>query len=132
LTNKISPKDLEKKRGEPGKYIIIDVREGNELEGQEVDGGDSKIFGAVNIPFAKLIRDSKNGDLDRLRQVPVYLYSTVGKRADIAADELNKLGFNAFSIEGGFVAWKQEVEGRQNTVSLENFKDIYDKNVKQH
>lgn len=53
----------------------------------------------------------------------------MGKRADIAADELNKLGFNAFSIEGGFVAWKQEVEERQNTVSLENFKDVYDKNV---
>ena len=132
VINKISPKDLEKKRGELGKYIIIDVREGAELEGQEADGGNNKIFGAVNIPFARLIRDSKNGDLDRLRQVPVYLYSTVGKRADIAADELNKLGFNAFSIEGGFVAWKQEVEGRQNVVKLGDFKDVYDKNVKQN
>ena len=131
MTNKISPKDLEKKRGEPGKYIIIDVREGDELEGREADGGDSKIFGAVNIPLNQLIRDSKNGDLDRLRQVPVYLYSTVGKRADFAADDLNKQGFNAFSIEGGFIAWKQEVEGRQNVVKLRDFKDIYDENVKQ-
>ena len=131
MTNKIAPKDLEKKRGEPGKYIIIDVREGDELEGREADGGDSKIFGAVNMPLAQLIRDSKNGDLDRLRQVPVYLYSTVGKRADIAADELNKQGFNAFSIEGGFIAWKQEVEGRQNAVKLKDFKDIYDESVKQ-
>jgi len=131
MTNRIAPKDLEKKRGEPGKYIIIDVRDGEELEEQEADGGNSNIFGAVNIPFTKLIRDSKNGDLDRLRQVPVYLYSTVGKRADIAADELNKQGFNAFSIEGGFVAWKQEVEGRQNVVKLRDFKDIYDENVKQ-
>ena len=131
MTNKISPKDLEKKRDEPGKYIIIDVREGDELEGREADGGDSKIFVAVNIPLTQLIRDSKNGDLDRLRQVPVYLYSTIGNRVDIAADELNKLGFNAFSIEGGFVAWKQEVEGRQNVVKLRDFKDIYDENVKQ-
>ncbi len=131
MTNKISPKDLEKKRDESGKYIIIDVREGDELEGREADGGDSKIFGAVNMPLSQLIRDSKNGDLDRLRQVPVYLYSTVGKRADIAADELNKQGFNAFSIEGGFVAWKEEVEGRQNVVKLKDFKDIYDENVKQ-
>ena len=113
MTNKIAPKDLEKKRGEPGKYIIIDVREGDELEGREADGGDSKIFGAVNIPLTQLIRDSKNGNLDRLRQIPVYLYSTVGKRADIAADELKKQGFNAFSIEGGFIAWKQEVQGRR-------------------
>ena len=54
VTNKISPKDLEKKRVESGKYIIIDVREGDELEGQEANGGGSKIFGAVNIPLLSL------------------------------------------------------------------------------
>jgi hypothetical protein len=27
MTNRIAPKDLKKKRGEPDKYIIIDVRE---------------------------------------------------------------------------------------------------------
>ena len=132
MTNKISPKELQKKRGEPGKYIIIDVRDGDELKDRESDGGDSKIFGAVNIPLTRLISDSRNGDLDRFRQVPVYLYSTVGNRADIAVDELNKQGFNAFSIEGGFIAWKQEVEGRQNVVKLEKFKEVYDKDNKQN
>jgi rhodanese-related sulfurtransferase len=127
MTNKIDAKDLQKKRGEPGKYIIIDVRDGEELEGQEFDGGDSKIFGAVNIPLTRLIRHSKNGDLDKLRQVPIYLYSTVGNRADIAADELNKQGFNAFTIKGGFIAWKQEVQGRQNVVKLGKFKEVIDK-----
>jgi len=73
MINKISPIDLHKKRGDSGKYIIIDVREGDELEVQESDGGDSKIFGASNIPLGRLIRDSRNGDLDRLRQVPVYV-----------------------------------------------------------
>jgi rhodanese-related sulfurtransferase len=127
MTNKIDAKDLHKKRGEPGKYIIIDVRDGEELEGQEFDGGDSKIFGAVNIPLTRLIRHSRNGDLDKLRQVPIYLYSTVGNRADIAADELNKQGFNAFTIKGGFIAWKQEVQGRQNIVKLGKFKEVIDK-----
>ena len=51
----------------------------------------------------------------------------MGNRADIATDELNKLGFNAFSIEGGFIAWKQEVEGRQNVVSIGKFKEVYEK-----
>ena len=124
MANKIDPKDLQKKRGEPGKYIIIDVRDEEELEGQEPDGGDSKIFGAVNIPLSRLIRHSRNGDLDRLRQVPIYLYSTVGNRADIAAAELNKQGFNAVIIKGGFVAWKQEVQGRQNIVKLGIFKEV--------
>ncbi|HKO64863.1 MAG TPA: hypothetical protein VJU13_06645 [Candidatus Nitrosocosmicus sp.] len=55
----------------------------------------------------------------------------MGKRADIGADERNKQGFNAISIEGGFVAWKQQVEGRQNVVKLKDFKDIYDENIKQ-
>ena len=127
MTNKIDAKDLQKKRGESGKYIIIDVRDGEEIEGQESDGGDSKIFGAVNIPLTRLIRHSKNGDLDRLRQVPIYLYSTVGNRADVAADKLNKQGFNAFTIKGGFIAWKQEVQGRQNVVKLEKFKEVIDK-----
>ncbi len=127
MTNKISPRDLEKKRGEPGKYMIIDVRDEEEIEGHESDGGDSKIFGAVNIPLTRLIRHSRNGDLDRLRQVPIYLYSTVGNRADIAADELNKQGFNAFTIKGGFIAWKQEVQGRQNIVKFGKFKEVIDK-----
>lgn len=112
MTNTISSKELQKKRGEPGKYIIIDVREGDELEVQASDGGDTKIFGASNIPLGCLIRDSRNGDLDRLKQVPVYVYSTTGYRAEIAVDELNRQGFNAISIEGGYLAWKQQVEGR--------------------
>ncbi|WP_458747380.1 rhodanese-like domain-containing protein [Candidatus Nitrosocosmicus sp. T] len=62
-----------------------------------------------------------------LRQVPIYLYSTVGNRADIAADELNKQGFNAFTIKGGFIAWKHEVQGRQNVVKLGKFKEVIDK-----
>lgn len=61
MTNKISPIDLQKKRGEPGKYMIIDVRDGVELEGQEFDGGDSKIFGAVNIPLTQLLETQKMG-----------------------------------------------------------------------
>lgn len=112
MTNKITPRDLQKKREEEGKYVIIDVREGKELEVQASDGGDSKIFGASNIPLGCLIRDSRNGDLDRLRQVPICVYSTTGYRAEIAAGELNRQGFNAISIEGGYLAWKQEVEGR--------------------
>lgn len=51
-------------------------------------------------------------------------------RADIAADELNKQGFNAFSIRGGYIAWKQEVEGRQNVVKLGKFKEVYEKIAK--
>jgi rhodanese-related sulfurtransferase len=127
MTNRITPRDVQKKRGNPGKYMIIDVRNGEELEGQESDGGNNKIFGAINIPLARLLRDSRNGDLDKLKQVPLFLYSTVGNRADIATDDLNKLGFNALSIQGGFIAWKQEVEGRQNVINIGKFKEVYEK-----
>jgi hypothetical protein len=42
---------------------------------KEADGRDSKIFGAVNIPFEQLIRNSGNGDLDDFRLVTIYTYS---------------------------------------------------------
>ena len=42
----------------------------------------------------------------RERKFVTYCYS--GYRGNIAADELNKQGFNAVTIEGGYSAWKDE------------------------
>jgi rhodanese-related sulfurtransferase len=72
------------------KYIIIDIRESDEVEVKEADGEESKIFGTVNIPFEQLVRNSRNGDLDDFRLVTIYTYSSDGYRGNIAADEFNK------------------------------------------
>ena len=38
----------------------------------------------------------------------IYTYCSGGYRGNIAADELNKQGFNAITIEGGYSAWKKQ------------------------
>jgi rhodanese-related sulfurtransferase len=114
MADKITPKELQEKILKEGKYIIIDVRESDEVEVKEADGGDSKIFGAVNIPLEQLVKNSRNGDLDDFRLVTIYTYSLDGYRENIAADELNKQGFNAINIEGGFFAWKDEKQRKKN------------------
>ena len=64
------------------------------------------IDGAMNIPLGQLIRKARHGDLDDLKRKKIVTYCSVGCRGNIAADELNKLGFDAITIEGGYSAWK--------------------------
>jgi rhodanese-related sulfurtransferase len=114
MADEITPNELQERRlKKKDKYIIIDVRESDEVEVKEPDGGDSKIFGAANIPFGRLIRDARNGDLDDLRQITIYTYSSDGFRGNVAADILNKQGFNAINIKGGFFAWKEDEQRRK-------------------
>ncbi len=113
MADEITPKELQERKLKKDKYIIIDVRESDEIEVKETDGGDSKIFGASNIPIGQLIRDSRNGDLDDLRQITIYTYSSDGFRGNVAADILNKQGFNAINIQGGFFAWKENEQRRK-------------------
>ena len=42
-----------------------------------------------------------------LRKRKLSLIADSGYRGNIAADELNKLGFDAITIEGGYSAWKE-------------------------
>jgi hypothetical protein len=43
-----------------------------------------------------------------------------GYRGNIAADELNKQGFDAVTIEGGYSAWKDEEKKKQENSSNSN------------
>ena len=79
--------------------MYVDVREADELDEGMIDG-------AINIPLGQLIRKARNGDLDDLKREKIVTYCSGGYRGDIAADELNKLGFNTVTIEGGYSAYK--------------------------
>ncbi len=48
--------------------------------------------------------------LDKLQFI---LYSSDGFRGNVAADILNKQGFNAINIQGGFFAWKENEQRRK-------------------
>jgi rhodanese-related sulfurtransferase len=98
MAEKITPKELQTSKDE---YVIIDVREAEELKEGQIDG-------AISLPLGQLIREAKHGDLDEIKRKKIYTYCSGGYRGNIAADELNKQGFNAITIEGGYSAWKKQ------------------------
>ena len=75
------------------------MREADELEEGMIDG-------AVNIPLGQLIRRARQGDLNDYKRKKLVTYCGSGYRGNIAADELNKVGFYTITIEGGYSAWK--------------------------
>ncbi len=96
MANKITSEELQERKDQ---YLYVDVREADELE-------EGKIGGAVNIPLGQLIRKARHGEIDVLKKKKIITYCSSGYRGNIAADELNKLGFDAITIEGGYSAWK--------------------------
>jgi rhodanese-related sulfurtransferase len=95
MANKVLPKHLQERKDQ--QYMYVDVCEADELEGM--------IKEAVNIPLG-LIRMVRHGDLGDLKRRKIITYCNSGYRGNIAADELNKQGFDAVAIEGGYYAWK--------------------------
>ena len=96
MANKVTSKELRERKDQ---YMYVDVREADELE-------EGKIDGAVNIPLGQLIRKARHGDIDDLKRKKIVTYCNSGYRGNIAADELNKQGFDTVTIEGGYSAWK--------------------------
>ena len=96
MANTITSKELRERQDD---YINVDVREVEELEEGMIDG-------AMNIPLGQLIRKARHGDLDDLKRKKIVTYCSGGYRGNIAADELNKLGFDTVNIEGGYSAYK--------------------------
>jgi len=58
MAEKITPKELQARKDE---YVIIDVREPDELKEGQIDG-------AISLPLGRLIREAKHGDLDEIKR----------------------------------------------------------------
>ena len=97
MANKVTSKELRERKDQ---YAYVDVREADELEEGMIDV-------SVNLPLGQLIRKARHGDMDDLKTKKIITYCSGGYRGNIAADELNKLGFDAVTIEGGYSAWKE-------------------------
>ena len=95
MSNSISKEDLKQNYD---KYIIIDVRETDELEKGIIENSQ-------HMPLGLVIRNVKQGKIDDLKNKKICTYCASGYRGNIASDELNKSGFNAVNLEGGFMAW---------------------------
>jgi rhodanese-related sulfurtransferase len=104
MADKITAKDL---AGRKKDFVLIDAREADEVE------TDGKIEGATNIPLGQLIRNARQGALDNLKGKEIVTYCNGGYRGNIGADELNKKGFKATTIEGGYAAWKDQNKNKK-------------------
>jgi len=97
MADKITANDLKAKQEE---FVIIDVREADELT-------SGKIENSIHMPLGLTIRNAKKKQIEDLREKKICTYCGTGYRGNIAADELNKEGFNAVTLEGGFSSWNQ-------------------------
>ena len=97
MAEKISASDLREKKSD---FVIIDVREVDEL-------ANGKIEDSIHMPLGLSIRNAKKKQIENLRDKKICTYCGTGYRGNIAADELNKEGFNAVTLDGGYPSWNQ-------------------------
>ena len=97
MVESISKDQLEQ---EKDKFVIIDVREPDEI-------ANGAIENSQNMPLGLVIRNAKKGQIEDLKDKKICVYCASGYRGNIAADELVKAGFTAVNLEGGYMAWTQ-------------------------
>jgi rhodanese-related sulfurtransferase len=96
---------------EKNKFVMIDVCEQDEIPGRPIDG-------STNIPLGLVIRNTRHGKLEQLKNKKIVCHCSAGYRGNIAAEELCKCGFEALNLEDGF-------EASQASVLLPYFKNSF-------
>ncbi len=79
---------------ERGEVQLVDVRE-------DYEWGAGRIAGARHVELGALAAAA--GTLDR--GTPVVFYCRVGGRSAMAAHAFRRAGFDAYSLDGGLLAW---------------------------
>ena len=97
MAEKITTNDLKSQQSD---FVIIDIREADELSGGVVKG-------SVHMPLGLSIRNAKKKQIEDMRDKKICTYYSTGYRGNIAADELVKEGFNAITLDGGYGSWNQ-------------------------
>ncbi len=97
MADKITATELKSQKND---FVIIDVREIDELEGGKIDD-------STHMPLGLTIRNAKKKQIEDLRDKKICTYCGTGYRGNIAADELLKEGFNAVTLDGGYSSWNQ-------------------------
>ena len=76
---------------------LIDVREDYEWDAGRLDGARHIVLGEVAAQAETIDRDR-----------PVVFYCRVGSRSTMAAQAFRRAGYDAYSMDGGLVAWAGE------------------------
>ncbi|WP_166840259.1 rhodanese-like domain-containing protein [Rheinheimera pleomorphica] len=82
----------------PGKTVWIDVRSADEYAA-------GHLVGAVNIPHTEIATGVTELKLDKNTNIALYCGS--GRRAGIAIEALQQLGYRRLTNEGGYDSLKQ-------------------------
>jgi rhodanese-related sulfurtransferase len=77
-----------------GAVQLVDVREPYEHEA-------GHIAGARHVELDRLAEEA--GSLDR--ELPVLFYCRIGSRSGLATQAFRAAGFDAYSLDGGLLAW---------------------------
>jgi rhodanese-related sulfurtransferase len=83
-----------RERHEARDIQLIDVREDYEYEAGHVAGARH-----IELPFVASEADTID------RDSPVVFYCRVGARSAMAAGAFRRAGYDAYSLDGGLVAW---------------------------
>ena len=97
MADKITADQLKSQKSD---FIIIDVRESDELEGGIIEN-------SIHMPLGLAIRNAKKKQIEDLKDKKICTYCGTGYRGNIAADELVKEGFSAVTLDIGYHSWKQ-------------------------
>jgi rhodanese-related sulfurtransferase len=89
----ITPTELREKEG----VQLIDVREDYEWKA-------GRMPGARHIELNQVAAQAASID----REKPVVFYCRVGARSAMAADAFRQAGYDAYSLDGGLLAWAGE------------------------
>jgi rhodanese-related sulfurtransferase len=94
----ISPGDAQKQT-ELGDAVLIDVREDDDWREDHAKGAKHLSRGVIELEIEEQIPDLKT---------PIICYCGGGSRSALAAESLQKMGYeNVRSLAGGFRAWKE-------------------------
>ncbi len=95
----ITVKELKQKMDKGEDFQLIDVREPFEYEMSNLGG--------ENIPLAGVMIESDKIATDKA----VIMICRSGRRSAVAIMQLEQLGFtNLYNLEGGMLAWAEEIE----------------------
>ena len=90
--------NLRKMMSQKNDFVIIDVRELDELEGGIIED-------SIHMPLGLCIRNAKKKQIEDMKDKKICTYCGTGYRGNIAADELNKEGFYAVTLDGGYSSY---------------------------
>jgi rhodanese-related sulfurtransferase len=95
----IKVQELQEKLKAKERFLLLDVRERDEVADGMIDGAEAVPRGLLDLKIEDMAPDKSQ---------QVVIYCAGGTRSALAARTLNELGYaDVISVEGGFGAWKR-------------------------